>query len=76
MTEQSSNANLPAMPFEVVDEVQSSRWWSGMTKREMFAMSAMQGLCTHKDYLWFGDAAKAAVKYADALLAELEKEQN
>jgi hypothetical protein len=34
------NADMPAMPLEVVDETQSSRWWSGLTKREMMAMHA------------------------------------
>ncbi len=81
------NGNLPAMPIylteaiiraaengadEVVDRV------SGLTKREMFAMAAVQGLlssgATYKGsttnrHLLAADAAA----HADALLAELEK---
>jgi len=77
------NGSTPAMPIylteaiiraaengadEVVDRV------SGLTKREMFAMAAMQGLraCTDEVYL-AEDLARHSVDYADALLAELEK---
>ncbi|MNG70297.1 hypothetical protein D3C79_286780 [compost metagenome] len=68
------NSDMPAMPFEIVDEVQSSRWWSGMTKREMMAMNAMQGLCSHSgDYHQPEHLAMDAVMFADALLAELER---
>ena len=50
----------------------------GRTKREMFAMAAMQGLCANSipghhhspDFL-----SKEAVMYADALLAELERKK-
>lgn len=50
----------------------------GLTKREYFAGLAMQGLCSACDEegVWSHDAkivAGAAVKYADALLAELER---
>lgn len=68
------NADIPAMPFEIVDEVHSSRWWSGLTKREMMAMAAMQGLCAHSgDYHQPEHLAMDAVMFADALLAELER---
>jgi hypothetical protein len=49
----------------------------GLTKRELFAAMAMQGLVTtytiYRDNL-FPTSAAAAVAYADALLAELQKE--
>ena len=46
----------------------------GLSKREMFAMAAMQGLCSHSgDYHEFSHLASDAVNYADALLAELER---
>ena len=46
----------------------------GLTKREMMAMAAMQGLCAHSgDYHTFANMASDAVNYADALLAELER---
>ena len=77
------NANTPAMPVldeigmpfnQVPDEVCTI----GLTKREYFAAMAMQGLCTacDKKGVWSHDAkhaAGAAVAYADALLAELER---
>jgi hypothetical protein len=47
----------------------------GLTKREMFAMTAMQGILSadvHSDRL-FAEVAEWSVKQADALLAELEK---
>jgi len=46
---------------------------NGLTKREMFAMAAMQGLCAHSgDYHTFADMASDAVNYADAVLKMLE----
>ena len=69
------NGDLPAMP-------QDGRVWcdgigdcptlaTGLTKREMFAMAAMQGILAK------GGSGKMvserAVDYADQLLAELEE---
>ena len=80
------NADMPAMP--VIDEEQSFpvdmerygskeatlRFAFGMTKREMMAMAAMQGLCAHSgDYHQPEFLAMDAVMFADALLAELER---
>lgn len=72
------NGDIPAMPvnqykrsgdLEVSEPVSA-----GMTKREMMAMAAMQGLCAHSgDYHTFANMASDAVNYADALLAELER---
>lgn len=46
----------------------------GLTKREMFAMAAMQGILSHREkYLDCPTAASYSVKFADALLEELEK---
>ena len=73
------NGDMPAMPFE---EVRSrfqglpDKWANhcGLTKREMMAMAAMQGLCAHSgDYHTFADMASDAVNYADTLLSELER---
>lgn len=65
------NGDLPAMPVKH-DGVCSAG--DGLSKRERFAMAAMQGLrsCTAEVYL-ASDLARHAVEYADALLAELEK---
>jgi len=50
----------------------------GLTKRELFAMAAMQGMCAHesKESGFYTEAtlAQIAVARADALLAELAKE--
>lgn len=47
-----------------------------LTKREMFAMAAMQGiLSTGVDYTLYSDddVSSIALKHADALLSELDK---
>lgn len=75
-----NNGDLPAMPVEgncvdasgayCGDVVYSE----GLTKREQFAMAAMQGLRTCTDGVYIAeDLARHAVEYSDALLAELEK---
>ena len=49
---------------------------AGLTKREYFAALAMQGICMNIQN-WSrnrDEAAEAAVKMADALLKELEKQ--
>ena len=78
------NADLPAMPITnmtlaaVLDLVGEES--KGLTKREMFAMHAMQGLlssASDDNGEWTNDGAenvaKEAVYFADALLEELEK---
>ena len=73
------NANLPAMPIELNGFGQyAPEAYVGLTKREMFAMAAMQGILSNGvDYTMFDDQdiCKAAVIHADNLLAELEKTQ-
>ena len=73
------NANTPAMPIELSGFNQfAPEAHTGLTKREMFAMHAMQGLISvNAVYNGRTDArdllAKDAIAHADALLAELEK---
>jgi hypothetical protein len=74
------NADLPAMPFTEepypIDAINTNYGAvaTGLTKREYFAVLAMQGLCAHSgDYYTGTDLAQDAVMYADALLAELER---
>lgn len=69
------NADMPAMATtRTVGYVSEST--SGLTKREYFAGLAMQGLCSHSgDYHQPEHLAQDAIMYADALLAELEKQQ-
>ena len=72
------NRDMPSMP--VTDDtgmpfnsVPAELSTIGLTKREMMAMAAMQGLCAHSgDYHTFANMASDAVNYADALLAQLE----
>ena len=73
------NGNLPAMPV-TYKERYNAGWdyeyrdvcHQGLTKREQFAMSAMQGILSGGHYS-YADAASDAVAYANALLAELER---
>jgi hypothetical protein len=73
-----TNGNLPAMPQTHSDNLcqqtgTAKAEHAGLTKREMFAMAAMQGILSCGNYTYV-HAASDAVKYADALLAELERQ--
>jgi len=73
------NADMPAMPYVVPGDV-TMQPYEGLTKREMMAMAAMQGLLSgsNTNELVVGDErniAETAVDYADALLAALEEKQ-
>ena len=68
------NSDMPAMPTEFNGFGQyAPEAHAGLTKREMFAMAAMQGLCAHDGPINSTLDCQAAVSYADELLAELEK---
>lgn len=73
------NANLPAMPQTHADSLCQQTGTvkvehAGLTKREMFAMAAMQGIAGESDSAEMSDSiARIAVSHADALLAELER---
>ncbi|AUR94692.1 hypothetical protein NVP1197A_54 [Vibrio phage 1.197.A._10N.286.54.F2] len=75
------NADMPAMPVitekRVANTSVSECEFSGLTKREMFAMYAMQGICVNagRNDCSFDDESIAviAVQQADALIKELEK---
>ena len=70
------NSDKSAIPNQALgtDGLPTHEAEFGLTKREMMAMAAMQGLCAHSgDYHTFADMASDAVNYADALLAELER---
>lgn len=75
------NGDLPAMPF--IEESKTEKYngcsyttptalSTGLTKREMFAMAAMQGFCCNP-MVSYKSIAECAVETADALLAELER---
>ena len=73
------NADKPAMPQN--DAITSNVNilpvdCLGLTKREMFAMAAMQGILsslTDDSDMSPSELARCSVRNADALLAELEK---
>ena len=84
MTRSITNGNLPAHPPSVsnsdgvFEDSDSTGLGYGLTKREHFAGLAMQGMSSHPDF--FGMDVKFAeniaadsVKFADALLKELNK---
>ncbi len=65
-----NNSNQPIYPINEDDKVINL----GLTKREYFAIKAMQGLlAADKDFLMKMEyTVRCAVSHADALLAELE----
>ena len=65
-----NNGDLPVYPVE------HNGWGepcNGLTKREQFAMTALQGILSCDNSEFTNVAAISAVAHADALLAELEK---
>ena len=65
----SKRGNEPAFP---ITDPTNDFHRPGLTKRELFAAMAMQGMCN--DYEHMANAADVAVFAADALLAALEDE--
>lgn len=72
------NGDMPAMPCDMVSNV----IYGGLTKREQFAMAAMQGMLAHATRYkpregasenWHEAISEESVQLADALLAELDK---
>ncbi len=67
-----ANGNEPAYPF--FNDTCKPDVASGLTKREVFAKAAMQGLLSKLGLEWCPiDVAKWSVDMADAMLAELAK---
>ena len=72
---------MPASPiFDSEGNCHSSNMNNeyGLTKREYFAGLAMQGMSSHPDFYgnsetFSNDIARDCVKFADALLEELDK---
>ena len=82
------NANMPAMPCEVVEQYhvdaiqvpsgaptmrERKVMSGGITKREMMAMHTMAHLMPDQNFESYASQAKSAVMAADALLEELER---
>ena len=63
--------DLPAYP----DPHEDSAGAAGLSKREAFAMVAMQGMAMRVTSLLDHEVAYSAVRLADALLLELAKDQ-
>lgn len=54
--------------------IDKDKYHTGLTKREAFAMAAMQGLCAgSSNHFQPEHFAEFSIKYADALIAELNK---
>lgn len=84
------NADMPAMPMP--PSADGGQWTAqdlgggyaeqcrpafGLTKREMLAMAAMQGMLSHSGCSAHPETiADRVIGYADALLAELEKKDD
>ena len=66
-----TNPVATAYPFKPYDNTEPD---FGLTKREYFAALAMQGLATDKD-LPLTNACEIAVRIADCLITELNKDQ-
>ncbi len=65
------NGNDSAHPLEIA----TGQYNSGLTKRELFAAMALQGLLADPySTQEFADMASMSVQVADALIAELSKE--
>ena len=79
------NGNEPSNPINTFakegDLAVSTNKHRGLTKREMFAMHAMQGLLSDGSYAdlydtadeWRKNITEASVEFSDALLKEREK---
>ena len=68
------NADMPAMPIEIDGHGQyAPEAHTGLTKREMFAMAAMQGLLADSNVQTIS-AVNMAVECADLLLRKLDGE--
>ena len=70
------NGDQPAFPLL---DPNGNFWTAGLSKREYFAVMAMQGWIACQEPGFTGDEdniAEKAVKHADALLKALEKETN
>lgn len=67
----------PAMPLleDPGDQPSGARGYQhlGLSKRELFAMAAMQGLLARAGDCSYEGLSRVAVKHADALLEELAK---
>ena len=62
-----TTGNLPAYPIEA-----EKTYYLGLTKRELFAAMAMQGMLAYGENTY--DPCVYAASYADRLIAELNKE--
>lgn len=73
------NGNQPAYPIVVETATfpdsgkKEYGIHNGISKREMFAMAAMQGMCHQYLRTQKEELAKHAIEFADELLSELEK---
>lgn len=69
--------NQPAYPWQCSEDGNRKEVYPGLTKREQFAMAAMQGMLCADDTgaLSVDKIAEWAVQQADTLIATLNKTQ-
>ena len=64
------------MPASGIPETDWNSCYHGLTKREMFAVAAMQGILSNRyDRYTYEQVAGHAVAQADALLSALEQQK-
>lgn len=74
-TNTNTNANEPAYPCQEF-VAPGSEFQVGLTKRELIAAMAMQGLLANAEHRYsISESIRHAVWASDALLAEIEKEK-
>ncbi len=61
------------LPSSVSSHISRSEKSSALTKREQFAMAAMQGLLAYNGQMSYEECAEEAKLHADSLIAELAK---
>ncbi len=79
MSDQKTKGNEPAnpVPFRFADGSISHNINKGLTKREIFAMSAMNGILSNPHFtnrVTKKELSQDCIEIADALLLELNKE--
>lgn len=71
------NGDMPVSPVRRIEHKEGTEWINllGLTKRELFAAMAMQGMNGCQSFVSRSckDIAELSVEQAEALLAELEK---
>jgi hypothetical protein len=69
-----TNPDDLAFPLQFEHETVGKGFYTGLTKREIFAMTAMQGILSKEIRQYqSADLVRWSVEFADALISELNK---